>query len=414
MVPGRIDDRDRHLGVTFQDAGGGCDARSSASDDDDVVEAERRSRQRSQRFLHPVRIGIGRLARHDRDMGERKAVFFGDPGHLVCARLSLLLAIWPARNDRAKPRLCGGSDIIPGELGSSREGRCDLLEGHVMSPVRSRRTAWDECEAVDGCAERHCSGEEQRGGRLDRERGDGGAGAQADKAPAYAEQGGTAEEARVDRRRGRRMELLRDDRRRASTHDEPGYRHRQDRSRHDECQGRVPGTGDVEKRPYPRRIDHAGHGEAGAEQRAADERKKALAHHDTTPARRMRVTVAMPVAMNVPVATMDRGDRRDRPQTPPATAISPSDVGKRASTFTLAAVSAAPRGSPAVKSKAIIQGAPPSERARTRANMPLTPAMRPLPSNMIAAANPIIRPPMKPASGMAWGNPGITAYPVES
>ena len=64
-----------------------------------------------------------------------------------------------------------------------------------MSPVRSRRTAWDECEAVDGCAERHCSGEEQRGGRLDRERGDGGAGAQADKAPAYAEQGGTAEEA---------------------------------------------------------------------------------------------------------------------------------------------------------------------------------------------------------------------------
>ena len=98
--------------------------------------------------------------------------------------------------------------------------------------------------------------------------------------------------------------------------DEPGQRHRQDRSGHDEGEGRVPGTGDVEERPHPRRIDHAGHGEAGAEQRAAHERKEALAHHDTTPTRRMRVTVAIPVAMNVPVATMDRGDRRDRPQTP--------------------------------------------------------------------------------------------------
>ena len=64
------------------------------------------------------------------------------------------------------------------------------------------------------------------------------------------------------------MELLGDDRRGAPTRDEPRYRHRQDCPAHDESEGRVPGTGDVEERPYPRRIDHAGNGKAGAEQRA--------------------------------------------------------------------------------------------------------------------------------------------------
>ena len=70
----------------------------------------------------------------------------------------------------------------------------------------------------------------------------------------------------------------------------------------------------------------------------------------------------------------------------------------------IAEMISAPSGRPITKAMAIPRGAPPSAIPVARAARPLTPAIRPRPSNITAAATPIISPPIRPSSGMAWGN----------
>jgi hypothetical protein len=49
-----------------------------------------------------------------------------------------------------------------------------------------------------------------------------------------------------------------------------------------------------------------------------------------------------------------------------------------------------------------------------RAAIPLTPAIRPKPKSMIAAAVPISTPPISPSTGIACGKPGnIKRHPTE-
>ena len=70
----------------------------------------------------------------------------------------------------------------------------------------------------------------------------------------------------------------------------------------------------------------------------------------------------------------------------------------------------APSGNPITNAAAIPGGAPLSAMPVARAASPLTPAIRPSPSSIKAAAQPIIRPPMKPSKGMAWGNKDIITH----
>ena len=53
-----------------------------------------------------------------------------------------------------------------------------------------------------------------------------------------------------------------------------------------------------------------------------------------------------------------------------------------------------------------MRGIEPEPIPKARAAMPETPAIRPAPSSIIAAASPISTPPASPASGAASGNPG--------
>ena len=121
---------------------------------------------------------------------------------------------------------------------------------------------------------------------------------------------------RVDRRGGGRVELFGRDRGRATPHDDQAIAigsiappmtnakvgsHAPATSRN--ARTRAGSIMPETARPAPNSVP-------------LSERNEVLAHHSTTPARRMIVTVTMPVAMNVPVAAIDRGDRRDMPQTP--------------------------------------------------------------------------------------------------
>src|SRR3546814_8451244 len=64
-----------------------------------------------------------------------------------------------------------------------------------------------------------------------------------------------------------------------------------------------------------RGIGHAGYGKARAEQRAGEQGDDPAHHHDT-PSARIAGTVTNPASMNAPVAAIERGDRRERPQKP--------------------------------------------------------------------------------------------------
>src|SRR5690606_25864678 len=87
---------------------------------------------------------------------------------------------------------------------------------------------------------------------------------------------------------------------------------------HDEGEGGIPGSEHVQEALYFRRVGHPGNGHADAEQNAGNQRRKILSH-DVQPqldSRRRMATVAIPLAMNVRVARIERMERRDIPQMP--------------------------------------------------------------------------------------------------
>ena len=153
-------------------------------------------------------------------------------------------------------------------------------------------------------------------GRADRKIGDRRAGAQAGDSPADAEQRGARDQSSVDRCGRRQMEVGVGKRRAAARCQPPCDRHRQQRAGHDERQRRIPTPSKIEEGAHPCRVGHARNGEPCAEQQAAGERENRADAHQPNPSRFITATVTKPAAMNVAVAANERGDRRDRPQTP--------------------------------------------------------------------------------------------------
>lgn len=84
---------------------------------------------------------------------------------------------------------------------------------------------------------------------------------------------------------------------------------------HDERERRIPQTGEIEKPDDLGRVRHARDDQSDAENQTHDKLGEAT-HHAFT--RRCRITKTMknPAPMKATVATKDRGDNRDSPQTP--------------------------------------------------------------------------------------------------
>ena len=136
---------------------------------------------------------------------------------------------------------------------------------------------------------------------------------------------------------------------------------------------------------------------------------------------RMRRTETIPEPINSGVATSERTENRDMPQTPwplvqplprrvpnptnnPPTISSNGEEGYCDITPSLIQLMiTAPTNILRTNVVAKIQGGPDLLIADARANRPLIPAIRPAPSSRTAAANPINNPPIKPLRGMACG-----------
>ena len=101
-----------------------------------------------------------------------------------------------------------------------------------------------------------------------------------------------------------------------------------DGAAHDEGERRVPGAGQVQEADHLAGVGHAGNHQAPAEEKADGEFGCALqvgvfhgdvlrgCVHRTHSKCLITKTMAKPAAMKVPVATIERGDRRDSPHTP--------------------------------------------------------------------------------------------------
>lgn len=183
-----------------------------------------------------------------------------------------------------------------------------------MLSLLSGSRCWEKAEQAE--TKGHACTEYQGRERRYRERCDAGAGTQAGETPACPEERRTADQARIDWLCRGQVEGVGDDRLRPASDHRPSDRHRDQGAAHDESERRVPCAADVEKRADTGGIDHARERQSGPEQDAARQRYEYLPVHAPSPAMRRTVTVAIPVAMKVPVAANDRGDRRAMPTTP--------------------------------------------------------------------------------------------------
>ena len=178
-----------------------------------------------------------------------------------------------------------------------------------------------------------------------------------------------------------------------------------------------PGAEQIEKTPHPGRVGHPAKRETGSEQGARQGRDKDARDHDKAP---IRKTVITPVAMKVSVATIERCEKRLIPHTPcplvqplpirvpnptsnPAIRITGQLENSGRSAFVTRATRVAPSGKPIRKAHALDLGRLDELMAKARPAMPDTPAMRPSPKSMRAAARPMRSPPANPSTGAASG-----------
>ncbi len=137
------------------------------------------------------------------------------------------------------------------------------------------------------------------------------AGAEAGQSPADAEHRAACHQARIDVAARRQLHRAAEEGASALAGSREGEVAHQDRAAHDEGERRVPAARDVEEADHLARVGHAGDDEPDAEHQAGGESGERV-HIRCL----VTKTVAMPAAMNAPVATSERGDRRDSPHTP--------------------------------------------------------------------------------------------------
>src|SRR5215831_13977641 len=196
---------------------------------------------------------------------------------------------------------------------------------------------------------------------------------------------------------------------------EPRDRDRK-RAAHDEEQRRVPFPGHVEKADDLSGVHHLRDGQPEAEQDSRREGREQLLRggaHGCTTRWRTTYTVAIAVAMNTIVATIERFEPRAMPHTPwPLVQPPPMRVPKptRNPATTINGIDpwiATANGAPFARMSAIApihsptmnisrHAASENVGSSSPATMPLMPAMRPFASSKSTAATPISTPPKRP------------------
>src|SRR6266702_3605716 len=193
-----------------------------------------------------------------------------------------------------------------------------------------------------------------------------------------------------------------------------------DGAHHHEHKARIPTSGadggEVEKVKDLGRIGHAGNHKPEAEDQADGELDEDRHGRPQSKCLMMKV-VAIPVAMKTSVATMERTDSREMPQTPcpevqPLPHTEPKPTRRPARTSRIPPVSidwagkfpvASRKNDGTATSPARNAMGPASSRSpeggSTRAAMPLMPAIRPLNAISITAERPINAPPAIAAVG---------------
>ena len=140
-------------------------------------------------------------------------------------------------------------------------------------------------------------------------------GAEAADAPADAEHDAAGDETRIDVAPRRDVHCGAEKAPGAALAEGERDRADRDRPRHHEGERRVPPAREVEEAD-----DLAGIGHPGQEQPQPEQQSRAEGGERVHPAPeatcRSRNTVAKPASMKAAVATIERGERRDRPQTP--------------------------------------------------------------------------------------------------